>query len=102
MKPPINQVVGYVAPPAKPGEAPSIKKGVVMMAYNDEADTAQIDLTPRNAGGAAADPENAPIGHHTALAAFNADKKTENTWHPLEAPATAAPKPQPVAARPAA
>jgi len=90
MRPSTNQVVGYVAPPAKPGESPSIKKGVVIEVLNDGADTARIDLTPRNEKGEAADPEKAPLGHHIAIAAFNADKKTPNTWHVL-AEATAQP-----------
>ena len=78
----INQVVGYVAPPAKPGEGVSLKKGFVMEVYTDG--TAKLDITPRNDDGKAVDPENAPLGHHTAIATFNKDKETENTFHLLD------------------
>jgi hypothetical protein len=92
IRPSVNQVVGYVAPPAKLGDSPSIKKGVVTEVFNDEANTARIDISdPNNKD----KDGNVRIAH--AIATFNDDKKTENTWHVLEE--TPAPKPQPVPAR---
>jgi 4-alpha-glucanotransferase len=78
--PSINQVVGYVAPPAKPGEPTTIKKGLVLETYADHS--AKLDLTPRNADfTAAADEEKEPLGHHIAFARFDSHKKRENSWH---------------------
>lgn len=93
MKAPLNQTVGYVAPPAKAGGPVKILKGVVTEAYVD--DSARLDITPRNDKGEAVDADKAPLGHHTAIAAFNSDKKTENTWHPLDEAAAPSPAPAP-------
>jgi len=81
MKPNINQVVGYVAPPARPGEPTTIKKGVVLEAYDDGS--ARLDLTERNEQGQPAK-EGESLGHHIAAnASFDAGKKRENSWHVL-------------------
>ena len=43
MKAGINQVVGYVAPPARPGGSTTIKQGIVLESFADG--TARIDVT---------------------------------------------------------
>jgi hypothetical protein len=97
MRPPVGpgQVVGYVAPPARRGGQTTIKNGVVMETFDDS--TARIDVTEINSDGS---PKNSKqsAGHHTALAAYNEDKKTENTFHLLDVEPASAPTIQPAAA----
>jgi hypothetical protein len=58
-----------------------------MDAFNDG--TARLDITARTDDGSTAANKDESLGHHIALAAYNEDKKTENTFHLLEE--TAAP-----------
>lgn len=100
MRPPvgIDQVVGYVAPPAQRGGSTSIKKAVVLEAFDDG--TARLDTTARTEDGSAAANRGEALGHHIALAAYNEDKKTENTFHLLNE--TARPALAPVRPAPSA
>jgi hypothetical protein len=59
--------------------------------------SARIDITPRKADGTAADPENAPLGHHTALADYSEGKENGTFYFPADpATNTSAPAPDPL------
>lgn len=94
MRPPVglHQVVGYVAPPAQRGGSTSTKKGVIIEVFDDG--TARLDLTERTESGEAAN-KGESLGHHTALATFDPDKKRENSFHVLDqTPAASTARPQ--------
>lgn len=90
-RPSINQVVGYVAPPAKSGDSPKIRKAIVLDAFegddyrNRKTVFATLDVTEYDGADEHGKPKpknpKETIGHHTAIAAFDDTKTTENTWH---------------------
>ena len=109
-KPNLNQVVGYVAPPSKPGQSSVIKSAIVLDSFEGDdyrgkhTIFARLDITEYDGTDEDGKPkpkkEKETIGHHTAIAAFDSTKKHENTWHFLheESATPAKPgKPQPAA-----
>lgn len=75
-----GQQVTYVAPIDRVGGKPTNKKAVVIEVLAPT--TVRLDYTPRNDKGEAADPDKAPLGHHTAIAELDdSDSPKENTFH---------------------
>jgi hypothetical protein len=107
-RPNLNQVVGYVAPPARPGQSTTIKNGIVLESFEGEdyrgepTVFARLDITEYDGTDEEGKPKpkNAKetVGHHTAIAAFDSTRKQENTWHFLAEESATPPKagkPQP-------
>lgn len=75
MKASLNQIVGYVQPPAKPGDSSKIIKARLIKHH--QGDVARLDFSEGTPG-------TDGFKEKHAIADYNDDKVTENTWHLLE------------------
>lgn len=75
MKASLNQIVGYVQPPAKPGDSPKIIKAKLIKHH--QGDVARLDFSEGTPG-------TDSFKEKHAIADYDETKKGENTWHLLD------------------